>query len=108
MREFNPSGYITDPEVLEIVERFSGLPKQQREHFMSVGMTKHDAAAFLFARVHRDAAWIAETLGVSVTTLYRWSKAEAFRQRLTAWGYKGPVNFQVKRRGKLGMPSDMT
>jgi len=55
-----------------------------------------ELAAFVFARITRDAETIATALDISVRTVQRLIHNDDFLAELDRWEYKGELNFQVK------------
>ena len=55
-----------------------------------------ELAAFVFARITRDAETIATALDISVRTVQRLIHNDDFLAELDRWEYRGELNFQVK------------
>lgn len=58
------------------------------------------AAAGLFVQQGRDANLIADSLGTTPRTIYRWSKTDKWAEVLDALGYDGELNFRVRKAGR--------
>ena len=85
---------ITEPSALSVEQAVS--PKKGLRMNQISKAKQVELAAFVFARITRDAETIATALDISVRTVQRLIHNDDFLAQLDRWGYKGELNFQVK------------